>query len=460
MPVTINGTAGLVTSSISTPAGTAATPSVSDTAQDAGMFFPAANTIALSTSNAERVRIDSSGNVGVGTNSTGGYRVAIVGSAASSIPLYLNSDATNGYVYTPNPLYMGSTGAYQLAFVTNNTEKMRIAGDTGNVAIGTTATTSARLTVARGPGPQPLGEVYGFDGTQWWSLNSNAAAGGYSPLVLSNDHALIYSNGTADTGGFTLAQWSNSARGIRIDSSGNVGIGTSSPAQKLDVNGTIKSSAMVVSGAVTAASFSGDGSGLTGISSWTGNMSTAIYPTTVTNSSGTPMVNTGTGTFTFTVPAGVTRIKVTVVGGGGGGGTSTSYPGGGGAGGTAIRIFDVVAGTGYTCTVGAGASALGGSGGTSSFGPVSSVTVTATGGAGASTYQSGRGGDGSSGTLNMHGGDGQEGGSSGNFPIGSGGSSFLGGGSRGRPAPVGAGYGGGAGGTQAAGGVGIIVVEY
>jgi hypothetical protein len=42
---------------------------------------------------------------------------------------------------------------------------------------------------------------------------------------------------------------------MRINSSGNIGIGTSSPTQKLDVNGTVKATAFV-----------GDGSGLTGIS--------------------------------------------------------------------------------------------------------------------------------------------------------------------------------------------------
>jgi hypothetical protein len=69
---------------------------------------------------------DASGNVGIGTTSTGGYRVAVVGSAASSVPLYLNTDATNSYLYSPNPMYVGSTGASQLAFVTSNTERSRI----------------------------------------------------------------------------------------------------------------------------------------------------------------------------------------------------------------------------------------------------------------------------------------------------------------------------------------------
>jgi hypothetical protein len=86
----------------------------------------------------ERMRITSAGDVGIGTTSTGGYRVAVVGSTASSVPLYLNSDATNAYVYSPNPLYLGSTGANQLAFVTNNTERMRITS-AGNVGIGITS---------------------------------------------------------------------------------------------------------------------------------------------------------------------------------------------------------------------------------------------------------------------------------------------------------------------------------
>ena len=59
---------------------------------------------------------------------------------------------------------------------------------------------------------------------------------------------------TSDTSGEIDLQ-TNGTTKVHMDSSGNVGIGTTSPSQKLDVNGTIN-----------ATSFTGDGSALTGIS--------------------------------------------------------------------------------------------------------------------------------------------------------------------------------------------------
>jgi hypothetical protein len=126
-------------------------------------------------------------------------------------------------------------------------------------------------------------------------------------------------------------------------------------------------------------------------------MSFASYPTTVFNSTGTPMANTGTGTFNWTCPTGVTKVMVSVIAGGGGSGNG---PGGnnGGTGGTAIGIYTVTPGTVYAVTVGAGgagSSTTGTAGGSSSF----SSLATATGGTAGSASVVGNGGAGSSGNI-------------------------------------------------------------
>lgn len=115
-----------------------------------------AGPLRFGTNNIEQARIDANGNMGIGTSSLGaGYRVSIVGSAVSSVPLYLHSDATNGYVYSPNPLVIGSTGAYTLSLVTNNTTRFLI-GSAGQLGIGgATYGTSGQVLTSGGASAAP-----------------------------------------------------------------------------------------------------------------------------------------------------------------------------------------------------------------------------------------------------------------------------------------------------------------
>jgi len=62
MPITINGSTG-----VSGVDGTAANPSYEGATPTAGVFYPATDAVSVSTSSTERFRVDSSGNVNIGT---------------------------------------------------------------------------------------------------------------------------------------------------------------------------------------------------------------------------------------------------------------------------------------------------------------------------------------------------------------------------------------------------------
>ena len=78
MAITINGTTG-----IAGVDGSASTPAVQGTDTNTGIFFPAADTIAFGEGGAEVMRINSSGNVGIGTSSPG-YKLDVYYSSGNS----------------------------------------------------------------------------------------------------------------------------------------------------------------------------------------------------------------------------------------------------------------------------------------------------------------------------------------------------------------------------------------
>ncbi len=172
------------------------------------------DSMAFSTSATEKMRIDSSGNVGIGTTSPGA-KLEVVGSGTAAI----FGDGTRAFkVYTDaDEVSLLAEGSVPMKFYTSGSEKMRI-DSSGNVGIGTTSP-ATKLHIADVSTPTIRIE----DTTN----NKNLQ------LFHDNNNSYIRSS----TGSQLRFQTNGNNDRMLIDTSGNVGIGTSSPASKLEVDG-------------------------------------------------------------------------------------------------------------------------------------------------------------------------------------------------------------------------------
>jgi len=196
----------------------------SNTTSSAHGYGVNGNNLSLYANDSERLRIDSSGKVGIGTSSparelsigdgTGSPNIQLLAASAgnSRIEFGDTDDSDAGeiqYVHSDN--YM--------QFTTNGSEKMRI-DSSGNVGIGTDS--PARDLVVKGSIPHV--SILANTNTQDCFLD-------FGDEDDDNKGRIVYANSDD-----SLAFYSNASEKMRIDSSGNVGIGTSSPSQKLDVS--------------------------------------------------------------------------------------------------------------------------------------------------------------------------------------------------------------------------------
>jgi hypothetical protein len=226
-------------------------------------------TLLLGTAGTERMRIDSSGNVGIGVTSTSS-KLEVYGSVVNTMSNAGAEDAatvtiTNGDVsgigriaktlYQIGNLSLASiSGIYTafngsndiggaLAFSTQSTasggvlERMRIDKD-GNVGIGTSSP-ERKFVVSEGSTGQ-IGAFRSGTDSNFAELNVQSGASNQVTLQLFAsvpESSVKIGARTNHPVRFTV----NDTERMRIDSSGNVGIGTSSPYSQLDVYTSIAS---------------------------------------------------------------------------------------------------------------------------------------------------------------------------------------------------------------------------
>jgi hypothetical protein len=186
-------------------------------------FFGNDGAICFDTVNTERMRIDSFGNVGIGVAITPNTRLSMRTATATDALIAADNGINTGFkVQFANSLTsIGNDLSAPLALLTNNTEKMRITPD-GDVGIGTSSPT-AKLDVNGGTNSE---------------MRFTTSGAGYLQVGQFSNGAFIGTSSADPTAGILRFGTAATER-MRIDSSGNLGIGTTSPVGKLSVVGDI-----------------------------------------------------------------------------------------------------------------------------------------------------------------------------------------------------------------------------
>ena len=227
--------------------GTDTAPSISFTGDpNTGIYSPGADQVAISTGGTGRLFVDAAGSVGIGKAPS--YALDVAGSIqitnAQGIRA-LNSTGTSYRLLTPggdDNLYLGGNEANSneaIVFRANDTERMRL-DSSGRLGLGTsspdtkleisngsTGTTSV-ITALRISGISDDSQVIEFK-------NNHTSGTGVRAKITSDGDGIAQSYGTLK---FWTGRTLNSPSvAMKIDSLGNVGIGTSSPGSILHTKG-------------------------------------------------------------------------------------------------------------------------------------------------------------------------------------------------------------------------------
>jgi len=214
----------LVKKGLTVPKGSASTPSIIFDASDSntGIYSPAADELAISTNGTGRLFVDASGNVGVGaapTNYAGYVNFVNNGSSGATYEQRVAGVLT-GSLSTDSQVTLKSVTSIPLVFGTANTERMRL-DSSGRLGLGTsTPMNILHVTAANAAGASANDGARVSAGTSLVGINFGADSTATFGWIQSSEAGVAFAPTVINPQG------------------GNVGIGVTSPGDKLEIGGS------------------------------------------------------------------------------------------------------------------------------------------------------------------------------------------------------------------------------